>query len=203
MPLHAVSAAVKADTTFLRHIANRRGGQFIDLTSTAPADAARSLLTRATHVARLSSDGASQLVMANARPQGGRVLIGGVLNDASARVILTIAEPTGRMRAIDVVIKPQGNSGTSAATQWAQLRVAELEGEFELNRAEIRRLGNRFKLVTRETSLIVLDRIEDYARFEIAPPAELRADYERVMATMVWQRVSASIAGWRSCLLRG
>ncbi len=191
VPLHAVSAAVKADTTFLRHIANRRGGQFIDLTSTAPADAARSLLTRATHVARLSSDGASQLVMANARPQGGRVLIGGVLNDASARVILTIAEPTGRMRTIDVAINSPGNSETSAATaatQWAQLRVAELEGEFELNRAEIRRLGNRFKLVTRETSLIVLDRIEDYARFEIAPPAELRADYERVMATMVGQR---------------
>ena len=49
--------------------------------------------------------------------------------------------------------------------------------------AEIRRLGQRFGLVTRETSLIVLDRIEDYARYEIAPPAELRADYERVLAT--------------------
>ena len=50
---------------------------------------------------------------------------------------------------------------------WARMRIAELEGEYDVNRAEIRRLGKAFGLVTRETSLIVLDRVEDYARYEI------------------------------------
>ncbi|MEO8104261.1 MAG: DUF2135 domain-containing protein, partial [Betaproteobacteria bacterium] len=73
-------------------------------------------------------------------------------------------------------------------TQWAQMRVAELEGEYNLNRAEIRRLGQRFKLVTRETSLIVLDRIEDYARNEIIPPASLRAEYDSMLSAIGTQR---------------
>ena len=55
-----------------------------------------------------------------------------------------------------------------------------LEAQSELNHAEIRRLGQAFHLVTRETSLIVLERTEDYVRYEIAPPPELTADYARL-----------------------
>ena len=73
---------------------------------------------------------------------------------------------------------------------WARYRVAELEGDYDVNRGEIRRLGKAFGLVTRETSLIVLDRVEDYARYEIAPPAELLAAYEKLRATAA-QRASA------------
>jgi tetratricopeptide (TPR) repeat protein len=57
-----------------------------------------------------------------------------------------------------------------------------------LNRGEIRRLGRRFGLVTRETSLIVLEIVADYARFEITPPPELRDEYERLVAAGVARR---------------
>ena len=63
------------------------------------------------------------------------------------------------------------------------MRISELAGSYDFNRAEIRRLGSAFGLVTRETSLIVLDRIEDYVRHEIVPPTELRADYQRLLAS--------------------
>ena len=188
VPLYAISAAIKADTPFLRHIAMRRGGQFIDLTNASASVAARALLARSTYVSRISSDGAAQLVLASSHPQGGRALFAGVLNENGARVTLTITDPAGGTRALDIIVKSSGNVGNTAAAQWAQLRVAELDGEYEINRAEIRRLGNRFKLVTRETSLIVLDRIEDYARFEIAPPAELRTEYDRVAGNLAQQR---------------
>src|SRR5262249_22180973 len=79
-------------------------------------------------------------------------------------------------------------SGRMAAPTWARLRIAELEAEYDLNRAEIRRLGKAFGLVTRETSLIVLDRVEDYARHEITPPAELLAQYERLRAAGLQRR---------------
>ena len=65
---------------------------------------------------------------------------------------------------------------------WARYRIAGLEGDYDVNRAEIRRLGKAFGLVTRETSLIVLDRIEDYVRYEIVPPAELMAAYQNLRA---------------------
>ena len=186
--LFAVSAAVKSDATYLRNISERHGGRFIDLTLDAAAGAVRALLMQSTHVTHVASDGATQFVMVSPYPQGGRVLIGGVLNESQARLRLTLANPVGNATTREIDVSAHGNTSGTAATQWAQLRVAELEGEYAFNRAEIRRLGNRFKLVTRETSLIVLDRIEDYARFEILPPTELRADYERVVAHMAGQR---------------
>ena len=180
VPLYAINAAIKSDATFLRHVADRSGGRFIDLTSVAAAEGARVLLTRATRVTDVVSNGGSQIVMSSPFPQGGRVLIAGVLNDADADLRITLDQPGMKSQIIDVPVTSRTSKSAFAAGQWAQLRVAELEGEYTQNRAEIRRLGQRFKLVTRETSLIVLDRVEDYARFEIAPPAELRADYERV-----------------------
>ena len=191
VPLFSISAAVKSDATFLRYIAHRSGGsggRFIDLTRHNAQEAARALLTNTTHVTGVSSNGASQLVLSSPYPEGGRVLLGGVLNEKDAMVRLTLANSGSKSPAMDIFVKTNGNAGNSAASQWAQLRVAELEGEYEFNRAEIRRLGQRFKLVTRETSLIVLDRIEDYARYEILPPVELRADYERVIGNIALQR---------------
>src|SRR4051812_21307450 len=58
----------------------------------------------------------------------------------------------------------------------------KLEAIYRRNRAEILRVGKTFGVVTRETSLIVLDRVSDYARFEIVPPAELRGEYDRLLA---------------------
>ena len=188
VPLFAVSAAVKSDATFLRNISERHGGRYVDLLIDSIAAAARALLLRSTHIAQVTSNGAMQLVMASPYPQGGRVLIGGVLTEHAARLQLTLQHSTGKNTTREIDISTHDTSSGTAATEWAQLRVAELEGEFAFNRAEIRRLGNRFKLVTRETSLIVLDRIEDYARFEIVPPADLRADYEGVVAGMAGQR---------------
>ncbi|HEY5800796.1 MAG TPA: DUF2135 domain-containing protein, partial [Burkholderiaceae bacterium] len=46
----------------------------------------------------------------------------------------------------------------------------------------IRRLGNAFGMPTRETSLLVLERLDDYVRYDVAPPPELRAAYDALTA---------------------
>ncbi|MCH2225630.1 MAG: DUF2135 domain-containing protein [Crocinitomicaceae bacterium] len=65
---------------------------------------------------------------------------------------------------------------------WAQKKLAELDINFEQNKNEITRLGKQFGIVTRTTSLIVLDRIEDYVEHEITPPKELVKKYETLLA---------------------
>ncbi|MBL8524624.1 MAG: DUF2135 domain-containing protein [Betaproteobacteria bacterium] len=190
VPLYSVSAAIKSDAVFLRHIAHRGGGRFIDLTRGNVAEAARALLTSGARLKRLDTSGTAELAMASVHPQGGRMLIAGVLTegDANLQIRLTNAAKSGADTIVNVPLSKSAVAGTTAAIQWAQLRVNALDGEYQFNRAEIRRLGNRFKLVTRETSLIVLDRIEDYVRYEIVPPDSLRADYERMMASFAQQR---------------
>ena len=80
---------------------------------------------------------------------------------------------------ISVPLRAGQGADNLTAAAWAQQRIAELDGEYRLNRAEIRRLGMAFNLTSRETALIVLDRVEDYVRHDIVPPAELRAEFDR------------------------
>jgi tetratricopeptide (TPR) repeat protein len=89
---------------------------------------------------------------------------------------------------LELPLRAASRDGGLAAGLWARLRVLELEAEPELNRGEILRVGKAFGVVTRETSLIVLDRVDDYARHEILPPPELRAEYDRLLATAVRRR---------------
>jgi Ca-activated chloride channel homolog len=191
VPLYSISASNKIDATFLKFIAERSGGRFIDLTRETPASAALVLLSAVTRITQIDGAGTSQLVLAATHAIGGRVQIAGMLNDASATLRIALQHHDGKQEIIDVPIQRSTNDDDkldTAASLWAELRINELDAEYQLNRAEIRRLGQRFRLVTRETSLIILDRIEDYARFEIAPPSELRADYDRVLGNIQMQR---------------
>ena len=181
VPLYAVSAAASVDATRLRLLAERSGGEWLDLSAVSPADAWRALQTRKARLLRMSSNGARQLVAASPYAVDGHLRIAGVLSEPRAEVSLEFELPNGQVESRQVTIHPRGSS-TQVAQRWASLRVAELEADYDDKRGEIRRLGKAFGLVTRETSLIVLDAVADYARFEIEPPAALRAEYERLLA---------------------
>ena len=182
VPVYAISAALKADASALRYIGERSGGRHIDLLAETPADAAQKLLSSSQRLLSLTAQGATQLASASPFPQNGLIRIAGVLDAPTAEIELVIGQAGKAPRTIRVAVGPAAIESEYAAWQWASLRVAELEGEYNLNRAEILRLGKAHSLVTRETSLIVLDRVEDYVRFEIVPPAELLAEYERQLS---------------------
>ena len=138
-----------------------------------------------------SSDlAAREVILRSPYPRDGRIEVAGQLTEAATRVRLTVTHPGARPFDIDVPVRANAAPFALVAPTWARLKIDALEAQYEFNRAEIRRLGQAFKLVTRETSLIVLERVEDYARYEIAPPAELAADYERLRTTLA-QRATA------------
>ncbi len=191
VPLFTISAAVKTDATFLRHIAQRSGARHIDLTRVTGAAAANALLSTASRIVDVS--GATSVVRSASVLDGGHVQIAGIVTELPANIRVNVLHPDGKREATEVAItaaaaKEASSAASTAANTWATMRVAELDAEYQFNRAEIRRLGQRFRLVTRETSLIILDRIEDYARFEIEPPSELRGDYDRVISQFAQQR---------------
>lgn len=187
VPIYAISAAVKADAGLLRHLAHQNGGRFVDLTVESPASAAHKLTFATSYVADVEGDGAQRLIR-TPFPEQGRVSIVGELTEPSTTLRVSIVHPSGRTVRQSIPVSAGKTHSSLAAALWARARIAELEADYDFNRAEIRRLGRAFGMVTRETSLIVLDRIEDYVRYEIVPPTELRADYQRLMASAHLQR---------------
>jgi tetratricopeptide (TPR) repeat protein len=182
VPLYTVSAATRADPARLRRLAESGAGKFVDLVSLTPAEAARALLYREARIQALDGNGVSLLTAVSRAANNGRWLVAGQLQGESGTLRVTVSYPGSRAgsESISIPLRAAHNADTLAAAAWAQMRLTELDGEYRLHRAEIRRLGLEFGLTSRETSLIVLDRIEDYVRNDITPPAELRADYDRL-----------------------
>jgi tetratricopeptide (TPR) repeat protein len=198
-PLYALSANTGVDAPRLRDLAESVGGEWLDLTSLSSEQAAKALHTRKARLVGLSSVSARDLVTSTPFASAGHLAIAGVLTAPAATVELSFERPDGRIERHQVVVKhrtaselpatiqgkssmPRQEGAFPVAQRWASLRVAALEADTEAHRGEIRRLGKSFGLVTGETSLIVLDLVADYVRYEIEPPASLRAEYERLMA---------------------
>ena len=181
VPVFALNVAASADSQRLRHVAEASGGAFIDLTSTPTDTAVSELRFARPQLVGMQSFGATDLASSSRAAVGGRIAIAGVLTENATEIALEWRLPSGQRQVQKIAISRGVAAGEFAGREWARLRLAELDAEYELNRGEIRRLGTAFGLVTRETSLIVLDRVEDYVRHEILPPMGLRAEYEQAI----------------------
>lgn len=187
VPVHAVNASRKSDSAALRHIAELSGGRYIDLVTDTRAVAIAKLLNSAGRIESYSAEGASGVILASRYAEHGRFVLAGVLDEPAARVRLRISAGE---EARDVTFEVGRKSPVSAvaAKRWAYLRAGELEREFTVNRSELERVGMRFGIVTRETSLIVLEFARDYAQYDIAPPPELKAEVEQLRPQFAQRR---------------
>jgi len=191
-PVFAINAALRADSARLRAIAEGSGGRYIDLTSDAAPAAAEKLLRASTRVVALESDGATQLVAASIHPSDGALTLAGELTEAATQLRVIVMQPDGRRQTLTLAVDAARDAGTLAAQAWARLKIASLDGEYEFHRAEIRRIGLAHAIVTRDTSLIILDRAQDYARHGLTPPPELAAEVAQWRArTLQAERASA------------
>ena len=192
VPTYTISSTASVDAQRLTGLAQRSGAEWLDLQRIDTAGALKSLLTRRARVAGLRGNGASQLVARLPGAGDTHLALSGQVNRLPASVTIDVLEADGRVTTQTVAIaertaraeRSERDASRSALVplQWATMRIAELEEDHDAHRAEIRRIGREFGLVTRETSLIVLDAVTDYVRYEIEPPLALRAEYERLLA---------------------
>lgn len=188
-PVFAVTAAARVDAARLRRLAEAGGGRLVDLNRLDTPTALDALIRPSLRLADVRADGADQVVTASQQPEDGRLLIAARLTAPQATLQLTLVDAQGRRvpRTLTFTAPPTTHQPADedaavplAARRWAELRSAELEADRPRHRAEIRRLGEQFRLVGPETSLIVLDNLADYLRYEIVPPtAAMRAAYQQ------------------------
>ncbi|MBX3626077.1 MAG: DUF2135 domain-containing protein [Rhizobacter sp.] len=164
----------------LRQLAEPSGGEYLDLTRRA--DALQALQTRKPRLLRATSLQAREVVVDDPFAHDGYVRLAGQLTQRDAELTLEFERADGRVERRRMSVSAGDGTSTQVAQRWAALRIAELEGAVADTRAEVRRLGRAYGLVSRETSLIVLEALDDYVRFEIEPPPSLREAYERAMA---------------------
>ena len=196
VPLYALNAATSADATLLRQVAERSGGAYLDLRGLSTAAAVQALTSERTRLLGLRGTGAGELESGSSYVQDSRIAIAGVLTEPEAEVVLDLQAPGGGRSTRVLKLKSPGPAPVEApvaiaARRWATMRLATLAAEPLRNRAAMRRLGQDFSLVSAETSLIVLDSVADYARYQIEPPASLRAAWRELVQHTAQQDAAA------------
>ena len=183
------SAGANADAVRLSALAQGAGGRLVSWQRAGELDrAAAELLEQGPSLTGIDALGADQVIVAAPFAQDGMLRIAGRLRDGRAELSVHLRDGD-IVRTERVVVDAESAPSAFPARLWANWSIAALEAEPELNRAAIARLGQRFGVVTGETSLIVLDSLADYVRYDIAPP-DGQDEFLRLKAAQAGERDS-------------
>ena len=179
--LFTLSSAASANSASLNALAQQHGGRYIRIEREHAGQAAQELLHEGLRVLDATGDNVSDLQFESMTPSGNLLRISGILRAPSSTLTLRLMSQ-GKVITLPLSINNSAANHPLAAHLWARTRLQTLEANPERYRAEIRRIGQQFSIPTSETSLIVLEMASDYARYNIAPPEELRKEVEQLQA---------------------
>lgn len=188
--LFALNSSLSADTGRLAALAERARGQLIEVNPATPGAAAQALLFQEARIEQLSATGARDLEVDSHTVRNGMLRIAGRVTAPQSELVLTLSNG-GKSQRITVPVPANAPQHPNAGAIWAGFRLRALQAEFEAHRSEIGRIGRQFGIPTRETSLIVLEQISDYARYEIEPPPQYAAEYQRLKGMRMREQAQA------------
>jgi len=179
--LFTLSSSAGADTARLAAWANANGGRHIAIDPVDAQHASQELLTDGVRVIGATGMQAGDVLVDESQVQAGLLRVAGKVLGRE-RLLVTLDNQGRRYEIALDTADEKSTPHPLAAWWWANRRIAQLEGNYEFNRAAIRRIGLEFGLSTRETSLLVLEQLEDYVRHDVTPPEKYRAAFEKLKA---------------------
>ena len=190
-PVAVVSQTV-ADRESLRQAC---GGRLIDLQTATAAEAVAFFDDSPMHVFRLTGTGIAQVQGIGAEAVG-RVRILGQLTAPSATLAIAYTDGTASPAPFELEAS-QAVPGNVLATAWAADRVNQLAPRADDHEEELLALGRRYGLASPATSLIVLESLDQWLRYEIEPPESLpqmRADYQKAILQKISRDPAEALA---------
>jgi tetratricopeptide (TPR) repeat protein len=183
-PVYCINSSAAADYSNLKLIALKTHGEVIDLVKDDTDNALTKLTTLPFRFLGIKN-GATLEENYPSLPVtvDGTFTIAGVTRDPNQTITLQYgyANKVTYEKQIGLDLQKNTVDNIDVAKLWAQKKITELDINYNTNKQDIESLGKRYGIVTRNTSLIVLETVNDYIQYGIEPPAELRAQYDAIM----------------------
>ena len=184
IPVITISSSLKADYSMLQYLASVTGGKYINLMQQSADEASRLLLQDSYRFisADYNQSEIKEFTTSSVFIKPTSVFsVAGKLNSDKTAITLHFGIGNEVLSSRTVTIDSNNLVDYDNITEriWAEKKISELDLLYDKNKKEIEELGRKYNIVTRNTSLIVLDRIEDYVQNEIVPPADLLEEYNR------------------------
>ncbi|MES2773298.1 MAG: VIT domain-containing protein [Bacteroidota bacterium] len=178
-PVSVINSSSSTDYSFLKFIAHQTNGHFINLNDTEPMAALENMAKlpyRFVNATYNDGEIAEFFTQTQTQLQNG-FSFAGILKKGTASITLNFGYGNKVTSSKTISINSDDDQTDNIKRIWASTKVAHLDLEYEKNKEAITELGKQFSIVTQNTSLLVLDRVEDYVEYEITPPAELQKEY--------------------------
>jgi len=176
--IYTISSASSADPSFLNSMAENSDAVSIDLTRTSVDDALNNLKMDQLHFMGFENNKQlKEFFPKKGIPPHGILGVSGKLSGSVKELTALYGYGNTIVKKEKIILKEEKEIGSRLKKMWAIKKLAFLDQEYKENKKQITELGINNRLVTRNTSMLVLDRIEDYVEHEIIPPADLQKDY--------------------------
>ncbi len=168
----AMVSGKSRDVAFLRRLC---GGRVIQLSHVTPDEAIRHALTPQPTISAVHATGVSDVMGIGLASMGRSTIVGRMQNNVTTAKI-----ECSDGRVIDVTLSPENARVSNViASAWAALRVDELSPLADDHRDELLAIGRYFSIVSPVSTMIVFERLDQWIKYDIEPPVELKELHEQ------------------------
>ena len=185
-PVCVITSELVANMDKLQYLAGATGGSFINLSSQELLDAVKALRYQSFQLLgyKVKSGNVTDLYPQKGALVGENFTFSGELNSDEATLVVSLGY-SGKVVVEKEVTFSKNNSASAGEFAllrriWAEKKITQLQRE-GAQAKDIDAVGRQYGIVTEGNSLIVLETVADYVRYQITPPEELQREYERLI----------------------
>ena len=185
-PVSVISSLQVANWDKLQYLAGATGGALINLTTQALPEALKALRYQSFQLLsyKIKSGNVTDLYPQKGTLVGENFTFSGHLNSEEATLVVSFGYPNKVILEKELTFTKDNTSGAGAFALlrriWAEKKITQLQREGSQAK-DIDAVGRQYGIVTEGNSLIVLETVADYVRYQITPPKELQREYERLV----------------------
>lgn len=199
--VYTITSSVTADYAFLNYNAIKTGGAFVNLNQIKKEEALDLLLYK--NLLFFGVKNNSTLV--ETYPIIGTTVtnnfsVSGISLLPSNEITLLFGYDISNLteKKIQLDVKNQAIAEINVEKLWAQKKIANMEIQYEKNAEAIETMGKKYGIITPNTSLIVLEDINDYILYDIIPPVELREEFDKIKKNQLAEREATQNSNWNN-----
>jgi len=184
-PFHCVVSSARADYGAMKLIAGKTRGKFVNLDILSSDQLKNELLNETLQFfGAKHGESVREVYPSVTTPVHGSFSLSGIsdVNAAEVTLLFGFGNKVKKRFKVRLNVKQASEQG-NVRKIWAQKKIAELDLKYKKNLDELTALGQQFGIVTRNTSLIVLETLNDYIRYKIEPPSDLQEEYQKYLLT--------------------
>lgn len=190
-PISVINTSLQSDTDLLKRYAQASSGRFIDLSKVSVDEGMKQFLSNRTLINVLGTSNNIERESVFVTFQNNRlgVFAKGKQQLSNADWIKLEIIQQGKTLQKDIKLLNIVPVKQTINSLWASQKINQLSFNYAKNKGAIIDLAKKYKVLTKDVSLIVLDRVEDYVRYEISPPSELRKQYAKLLKLKVNKKI--------------